>query len=377
MRSDDRSGLVKVAVTAAIALLVVVGNPSRSRAQEAEGRTLVVATREVPPFAMRDEAGDWRGISIDLLNEVRREIETVTGDKIELDLREMGLDEMLDAVESGEVDLAAAALTVNFEREKRLDFSHGYFSSGLGIAVARGDRELGFFELVRSILSPTFLRIVSGLLATMLAVAVAVYFFERRGNREQFGGGMVRGIASGLWWSAVTLTTVGYGDKVPKTTGGRIVGLGWMFSGLFIIASFTAAVTSALTVTQLRSRISGPGDLSRVRVATVADSTSAAYLSSRRIYHRKHPDIDAALASLSDGGCDAVVYDAPVMRYAAKQRFDDRIMVLPAVFEQQDYAFAIPSGDPLRETINQALLRATSEPDWQSGLLDLLGEPGR
>lgn len=322
---------------------------------------------------MRTEEGVWQGISIALLREVKRDLEANNEQPLELEFIEMGLDDMVTAVEVGEVEMAAAALTVNFEREKRVDFSHSYFSSGLGIAVAVDGREQGFFALVRSVLSPTFLRIVAGLFATMLGIAVAIYFFERRTNREQFGGGAIRGIASGLWWSAVTLTTVGYGDKVPKTAPGRMIGLVWMFSGLFIIASFTAAVTSALTVTQLQSRINGPADLARARVATVAESTSAAYLRARRIYYRSHSDIEKAIASLERGECDAVVYDEPVLRYEVHQRKENRLFVLPTVFDQQDYAIALPPGSPLRETVNQTLLRVTSGPDWETTLTDLLG----
>ena len=107
-------------------------------------------------------------------------------------------------------------------------------------------------------ISTTFARILAGLLLALLVSAVAIYFFERKENAEQFNENWISGIAAAMWWAAVTLTTVGYGDKVPKSVGGRFIGLIWMFAGLFIIAGFTAAVTSTLTVTQLRSRIQGP-----------------------------------------------------------------------------------------------------------------------
>lgn len=109
-----------------------------------------------------------------------------------------------------------------------------------------------------TILSKTFFGIVAALLLAMLVSAVGVYLFERRHNAAEFNKSWPRGVAAGMWWAAVTLTTVGYGDKVPRSTGGRVIGFLWMFVGLFIVASFTAAVTSALTVTRLRSQINGP-----------------------------------------------------------------------------------------------------------------------
>ena len=208
----------------------------------------------------------------------------------------------------------------------------------------------------------------------MFVSAVGIYLFERKHNREQFDKGWVKGVAAGMWWAAVTLTTVGYGDKVPRTLGGRLIGLVWMFAGLFIIAGFTAAVTSALTLTQLRSRISGPADLSRVKVATVDGSTSADYLRSRHIMFSKFADVESAMADLVSEGCDAVVYDAPILQYQAFQNNSGVAYVLPGTFERQNYAFALPSDSALREPINQVLLRKTSSPSWDEVLAGYFGE---
>ena len=335
---------------------------------------LRVATREVPPFAMKNEEGQWTGISIDLLREVKAELESESGHEIEIEFQVLTLSEMLEAAEKSEVDLAAAAITMNYDRETRMDFTHSFHTSGLGIAVGAKQRKSGWSGIFDAILSKTFLRILAGLVFAMFVSAVGIYLFERKANREQFDKGWVRGISAGMWWAAVTLTTVGYGDKVPRTLGGRLIGLIWMFAGLFIIAGFTAAVTSALTLTELRSQISGPSDLSRVKVATVEGSTSADYLRSRHIMFAKHVDVDSALQSLADGECDAVVYDAPILKYQTYQNWSGQAFVLPATFERQNYAFALPSGSELLEPINRVLLRQTSSPKWEEVLATYFGE---
>jgi ABC-type amino acid transport substrate-binding protein len=335
---------------------------------------LIVGTRVVPPFAMLNEDRQWIGLSIDLLREVKAELENAAGHDIEIEFKSLPLSEMLDAVANSEIDLAAAAITVNYDREKRMDFTHSFHTSGLGIAVGARQRRSGWSGIVDAVLSRTFFRIVAGLLLAMLISAVAVYLFERRHNREQFDKGWVKGVAAGMWWAAVTLTTVGYGDKVPRTLGGRLIGLVWMFAGLFIIAGFTAAVTSALTLTQLGSRINGPSDISRVKVATVEGSTSADYLRSRHIMFAKHPDVDTALDSVVAGKCDAVVYDAPILRHQIYKNYSGEAFVLPITFERQNYAFALPSDSPLREPINQVILRQTSRPSWDVVLATYFGE---
>ena len=336
--------------------------------------TLVVGTRVVPPFAMLNEDNQWEGISIDLLREVKAELEDECGHEIKLEFKIQTLKEMLDAVSESEVDIVAAALTMNYEREKRMDFTHSFHTSGLGIAVGTKQRRSGWSGIVEAVLSETFLRIVAGLFLAMLVSAFAIYLFERNTNPEHFDHGWFKGVAAGMWWAAVTLTTVGYGDKVPKSLGGRLIALVWMFAGLFIIAGFTAAVTSALTLTQLRSKVNGPADLSRIKVATVEDSTSADYLTSRHIIFAKHPDVDSALKSLAANECDAVVYDAPILRYQAYQKYSGDVFVLKSTFDRQNYAFALPTDSPLRESVNRVLLRKTSSPSWDEVLATYFGE---
>lgn len=346
--------------------------PTSAQEEEANPERLRVATRQVPPFAMKNEDGQWVGISIELLREVKAALESETNQEIELDIQEMNLAEMLEAAENGQIDIAAAALTVNYDRETRMDFTHPFHSTGLGIAVT-GKQVNNWDGVASAIFSLTFVRLMVGLFAVLLISGLAVYLFERKRN-PNFSGGVTRGVASGIWWAAVTMTTVGYGDKVPQTAGGRFIGCIWMFSGLFLIASFTAAVTSALTVTQLTSRIENPGDLSRVRVATVEDSTSDDYLRSRHIFSAKHPDVGSALKALQAGDVDAVVYDATILRYEAHQTFSDELFVLPVTFQRQEYAFALPSNSPYRERINQVLLRTIGSPEWEEVLSVYLGE---
>lgn len=328
-------------------------------------RELVVATRNVPPFSIKD--GDqWRGISVDLLNEVVKQWNEDADQPTRLVFRETSLQEMLDLTAEGKVDLASGALTLNFDREERMDFSHPYHSSGLGIAVAP-DRKSGWMAVLSRIFSSTFLQLIGGLFVLFVASGVLMYVVERRANREQFGRGFWRGAGSGVWWSIVTLTTVGYGDKAPKTLVGRGIAVFWMLSGLLIISSFTAAVTSTLTIGQLQSRVNGMADLPRVRVGTVGDTTSQDFLKRRLIRHRVFGDLTLALSELESGKLDAVVYDAPMLRFHVAREYPG-LHVLPGVFERQNYAFAMPSDSELREPLNQSILRALNKASWQETL---------
>jgi voltage-gated potassium channel len=53
-------------------------------------------------------------------------------------------------------------------------------------------------------------------------------------------------IGLSYWWAVTTVTTVGYGDVVPKDTEGRLVGAMLMLTGLSLIPLITSVVVSAL-----------------------------------------------------------------------------------------------------------------------------------
>jgi voltage-gated potassium channel len=72
--------------------------------------------------------------------------------------------------------------------------------------------------------------------------AVGIYYFENPAQPEQF-----KSIFHCLWWAVTTLTTVGYGDIYPVTTGGRIFTCCILMIGLGIIAVPTGLLASALS----------------------------------------------------------------------------------------------------------------------------------
>ena len=245
-----------------------------------------------------------------------------------------------------------------------MDFSHPFYTTGLGIAINQGAGG-GWGDVVNDIFSRGVIQVLLSLSALLLICGLLVWMFERKGNPEQFGGRPLKGIGSGFWWAAVTMTTVGYGDKAPKTLAGRLVGLVWMFAGIIVISSFTAAMTSSLTLSTLSSVISGPENLYNVKVATVSNSTSEKYLNRQGISFQTVINVEEGLKTLAAGRVDAVVYDAPILQYLIHQKHSDYLTMLPGTFERQDYAIALSQGGKLRESINQVLLAKLREPWWR------------
>ncbi|HWL33688.1 MAG TPA: potassium channel family protein [Gaiellaceae bacterium] len=53
------------------------------------------------------------------------------------------------------------------------------------------------------------------------------------------------GLGEAMWWAAQTVTTVGYGDVVPESNGGKVIGILIMAFGVSAVSFITAVVTSA------------------------------------------------------------------------------------------------------------------------------------
>jgi ABC-type amino acid transport substrate-binding protein len=228
-------------------------------------------------------------------------------------------------------------------------------------------------SLIWGIFSIAFLKAVGALALLLFVVGLLVWWFERKRNQKQFGGGLAQGLTSAFWWSAVTMTTVGYGDKAPMTFWGRAVALVWMFAGIIMISGFTAGIAATLTVTSLESPIQGPDDLPGVRVGAISSSTSEDYFKERRVACDAFKKPADGLEALAKGKIQAFVYDAPMLLYLVKKQYQEEIRVLPITFQRQDYAMGLTQGSPLRESLNRVLLEKIEEPAWQDSLKRYLG----
>lgn len=329
---------------------------------------VTVATKIAPPFAMQTDDGRWTGLAIDLLeilaSDLKREI---VWQKFE------SSNDIIDAVAKGEVNAGAAAISITREREKTVDFTHAYYDSGLAIAVSSRPGS-GVWDIMRALTSPAFLTTVSMLTLLLFITGAIVWFVERKRNSDQFPKDPVSGIGNGFWWSAVTMTTVGYGDKAPITPLGRAIAVVWMFAALILTAVFTAQLTTALTLEGISGPVSGPKDLPRARVGILAKSATSDYFQQRFISTSTFETVEAGLKAVEDGEIDAFVHDEPILRYAVLRDFAGRIRLLEPVFEPQSYGIVLAEGSPLREPLNRALLGLEETNRWSSIRHKYLGE---
>jgi ABC-type amino acid transport substrate-binding protein len=250
-------------------LIILFAQPALAQTPAATP-SLVIATHEAPPFAMKRPDGQWQGLAIDLWRGIAHD------QNLSFRFQETTLPDMVDGVAQGRYAASVGALTVTPGRELRIDFTHPYYTTGFGIAVGRSPP--AWLVLLRNFFTLGFLQAVLALAGVLLVIGFLFWLAERRANDEQFGGSTARGIGAGFWFSAVTMTTVGYGDKAPRTLAGRIIATIWMFAAIIIISTFTGMIASSLTESRLSGQIRNADDLASAKVGSIAGSAAEDWL---------------------------------------------------------------------------------------------------
>jgi ABC-type amino acid transport substrate-binding protein len=148
-------------------------------------RALVIGTKDAPPFAMKDDQGEWTGLSIDLWKHIAEQLH------LRYRFKETTLEALVDETAAGELDGAISALTVTAKREEVVDFTQPYYATGLGIAVAK-QSIFDWWRLLRSLISPGFWVALLGLLGITVLVGfdrLAIGTSRKRGIRPPSKGG--------------------------------------------------------------------------------------------------------------------------------------------------------------------------------------------
>ncbi len=315
---------------------------------------MVVGVATFPPHVM-DTPGGIRGFDIDIWNEVARSIE------VESTFRAMPFGQLLQSVQSGEVDAAMAGISITSDREVDMDFSHPYMESGLRI-LTHVDHEPAIVRVFRSLLAETELSALGALIAFVLICSHILYFAEH--GRSGINDRYFPGIFEAAWCVLATITTVGYGDVTPQRWIGRLVSLVVMVIGIALFGVAIAQLSAGLMLAEFGSDIGGPEDLAGRPVATVADTTSTQVAVRYGAVLNEAADIEAGYALLESGEVDAILFDAAPLMQFARQDGGRTVTLVGPLIERQSYGIAFPAGSELREAVNRALLAIHESGDY-------------
>ena len=358
----------QLTVQLGLAAVLVCWLPAAAAAQDrqANPQRFRIATRQVPPFAMKNEDGQWVGISIELLREIKAELDRRRRTSDRADLRRNGPRSNARgcAERRGGPGRGGADGQLRAREADGLQPSLLQFGAGNRRRWPQCSR-LGW-------------RDVGPVLAHLL---------------ESRGGPVCR--PADQWRGRVLLraaTQRGFrrgddqGNFVGDLVGRRHHDHGRLWRQSSQIRRWTIHCLSLDVLRSVRHcQFHGCGDFRPDRDAAPVANCGAQRIC-RAYAWRPWPDPPAKTT------CDRVTSfpakkqptcaprccpckpirstrsctTQPILRYEAHQNFPGEIHVLSSIFERQDYAFALPTNSPLRERVNQALLRKIGSPEWKS-----------
>lgn len=263
----------------------------------------------------------------------------------------------LGALKDGKIDVAVGPISVTAARAREVGFSQPYFQSSLSILSS--SESPSAWQRLKPFFSPSFFIAVTVLLFVLALVGTLIWLAERKTSPDQFPYEPSPGIANGIWLAIVTMTTVGYGDRTPRTFVGRVIAGIWMVVSLVTATSLVAGIASTLTLTGLQTNLVATAEQLRgKKIAVVPGSTGVAFARRYGAEIVNVPSIAAGAELVRRHSVEGMVFDRPELLYFQTQHHEPAESVSKAEYEHQGYAFAFPlSSQPLIHTVNLHLLR--------------------
>ncbi|WP_445167153.1 transporter substrate-binding domain-containing protein [Mycolicibacterium sp. Dal123E01] len=345
----------------AIVVALCGGAPALAPPAAAQERTVSVAVYQMTPFVI-DNKGEWTGFTIDLWEQIAQRLGWHTNYVNVGDVKNQ-----LQTITDGKAEVAAGGLSITAEREQRFDFSQPILDSGLQIMVPRNDHAVsmpGLRSFVDLLWSKSMLIWLSAAAVVALIPAHIMWLTERRHPESMVARSYFPGIFQAFAWGFGALAAVAPGE--PKHWVGRSLAILWGFAGIIFVALYTANLTASLTVEQIENRIAGPDDLYGKSVATVSNTTSTDYLQDMGIGFTAMPTIDDCYKAIEQGHQEAVVFDAPVLRYYVSHQGAGKAEMTGSKFHDEDYGLAFRVGSDLRKPIDGALLAIREDGTYQT-----------
>jgi ABC-type amino acid transport/signal transduction systems, periplasmic component/domain len=341
-QAQDGSGVVKQLPAAA--------------ASQPIKKKLIVAVYDGPPWSMKDDDGQWTGLTVQLWREIALLLD------LDYEFKEYDVANLQAALDKGEVDLSAGGLAITTERESKFDFSVPYFIMSQSVAV-NADQQPSVVQVITSTLSTSdILKCLFLILLVSLTGALILWLSEKKGNSELYTGRDLRSFGRAIYWSVMVLAN--REPVTPNSYFARLFEVLWVLVGIVLISLFTASAASLFTARQLQSVVTSSEDLHKTRVGTVQGCAAQKILDHRAIKYIAYETPTELIKALTKHHVDAAVMAGATSSYYSKQ-LGNKIMVLGFSLRQDFAAIPMPAGSPLRKPINRAILEILDTTRWK------------
>ena len=134
----NKKSLVGILLASVMSIGLMAGCGASKGDTKADGENkkyVIACDSKFAPFSF-EESGKYKGIDVELLDAIAKE------EEFEYELKPMDFDGIIPGLTSNQLDGAISAMTITDDRKKVLDFSEGYFVSGLSVVVNKDDTSI-------------------------------------------------------------------------------------------------------------------------------------------------------------------------------------------------------------------------------------------
>ncbi|CAH9116456.1 unnamed protein product [Cuscuta europaea] len=267
-------------------------------------------------------------------------------------------DDLVKMVANDNFDAAVGDIAIVTSRTRIVDFTQPYMDSGLVIVGLLDDSKASAWVFLKPFTPEMW--VVTGL--SFLVIAVVVWILEHRVN-DDFRGPPKRQLITMLLFSFSTLFKTNAENTISAL--GRIVMLVWLFLLLVVTSSYTASLTSILTVQQLSSPITGIDSLVATKwpIGYLVGSFVPAYLRdnynvplSRLVCLHSPEEYESSLRrGPGRGGVAAIVDELPYVELFLANRTDFGIIGQP--FTKKEWGFVFQKDSPVAVDMSTTILK--------------------
>ena len=329
-----------------------VAAPAPSAPAAAAPRIVRVGVYEVPPFAEPDAALKWKGFAVVLFEASAIQLQMIP------EFRQYAnIDDLMSAVEKGEVEAGIGNIMVTSKRLAQVDFSQPILDGGLRVMVP-SDRTHTLRRLWNGLVDDGHVQVLFWALVGMLVLSVVVMAVLRRLDQE-FSKHWHEGFAEAMYHVVSVMMTgkTSYKGKIGPGWLGRVIATVWLVFGVASVAYVTSSITSVMTADTISDAVHGPKDLPGRTVGVLTGSVGARYCAEHGIDVVTYDTLDEAARALADRMTDAVVSDAQSLEYYDVSHPQVNVAVVGEMFERRHYAFPINrAAEDLRRRINVVLV---------------------
>ncbi|ESW04547.1 hypothetical protein PHAVU_011G104300 [Phaseolus vulgaris] len=281
--------------------------------------------------------------------------------------RNPSYNDLVEQVAQNNFDAVVGDVTIVTNRTRILDFTQPFLPSGLVVVVPFEEQKSSPWSFLEPF--TTEMWCVTG--AFFLFVGSVVWILEHRLNPD-FRGSPRKQLITVFWFS---FSTMFFSHRENTVSGlGRLVLIIWLFVVLIINSSYTASLTSILTVQQLSSQIVGIDSLiSSTEPIGIQDGSFARkylvddlHIAESRIVTLKNMEdyINALQRGPKAGGVVAVVDELPYIEVLMSSSHC-KFRIVGQEFTKSGWGFAFQRDSPLAVDLSTAILQLSESGDLQ------------